>query len=502
MTDLLHVSDLSLAYGTGTPLLGGLSFELSPGESVGIAGPSGSGKSLLTMMLLGLAPPAARVVDGHAAYQLKSGLSINLLATVPGQRDDLRGTEIGLVFQEPQRALNPVLTCGVQLREAIRYLCPDEPAPGAYLLQLLRWVELAEQQDRVLRSLSSQLSGGQLQRVLIAMALVGRPRLLIADEPTTALDGITEAAIVRLLDRLRYELQMGLLFITHDRALLERATDRVVELPNQQRIVPKPRPTPTVKPLNNNISLLKIEQLSVRYTPATAMVLQSLNLVVRRGEWIAITGPSGCGKSTLASWLVGLVEGCQGTFTVADTVYEMPLSGRAVRLATGAQLIFQDVDGSFNPSMTVRQHIASVPGNAGAGVEQLLQEVGLSSDLGDRRPDQLSGGQRQRAAIARVLATHPKLIIFDEAFSGLDVDSRQVIQDLLHALTVARGIGVMMITHSLTDITAYADRVLIMDHGTVVESGTPAAVFDDPQSAIGRKLVAAALLGRNKPKRP
>ena len=504
MTDLLRVSDLSLSYGSEPSLVSGLSFELLPGESLGIAGPSGAGKTLLATSLLGLAPPTVRVRGGHAAYQLKSGLAVNVFELNHRERSALRGHEIALVFQEPQRALNPVLRCGRQLREAARMLRPDLVDVEDHLYRTLEQVELGAQPERVLRALPGELSGGQLQRLVIAMALIGQPRLLIADEPTTALDGITQAAIVKLLDRLRQELKMGLLFITHDRRLLERATDRVIQFPVRagRFITPTQGSAYSESTQRGSVEqpLLCISELAITYGAGPATV-SDLSLQLREGESVAITGPSGCGKTTLARWLVGLVEGSHGALTVADQTYHMPVAGRTVRRVTTAQLIFQDVAGSLNPRMTVRQLLRSVPGSTYERSADLLAQLGLPpQDYAHRLPDQLSGGERQRVAIARALAARPRILICDEAFSGLDVATRTAIQRKLRQLVTQQGLTLVTITHSLPDILDYADRVLVMEHGRVMESGVPAAVFGRPQASVTQQLVAAAGLGGDKPK--
>ena len=496
MTDLLRVSHLSLSYGSQPSGVSNLSFELSPGESLGIAGPSGAGKTLLATSILGLAPPTVRVRGGHAAYQLKSGLAVNVFELDRRERVALRGREIGLVFQEPQRALNPVLRCGHQLREATRVLRPDLIDVEDHLHRTLRQVELGAEPDRVLRALPGELSGGQLQRLVIAMALIGQPRLLIADEPTTALDGITQAAIVALLDRLRRELKMGLLFITHDRRLLERVTDRVIQFPERAghfSALPD-KPPNTARGQGDKVvqPVLFATGLTVTHGAEQAIV-RNLTLRLHHGESVAITGPSGCGKTTLAKWLVGLMEGSSGALTVADRTYRMPAAGRTVRQATGAQLIFQDVAGSLNPRMTVRQLLLSVPGSTGQQADELLRQLSLPPEqYADRLPDQLSGGERQRVAIARALATRPRILICDEAFSGLDAPTRAAIQLQLRQLVIAQNLTLVTITHSLPDILEYADQVLVMEQGQVVEAGEPAEVFSHPKATITRKLVIAA----------
>ncbi|MBB4077778.1 peptide/nickel transport system ATP-binding protein [Lewinella aquimaris] len=494
MTDLLNVVDLSIAFGTGErPVVEGLSFEIAPGESLGLVGASGSGKSLTAAALLGLLPAGAQVQGGHAAFMQKSGTAVNLFELSHRECIRLRGREIGLVFQETQAALNPVFRCGCQLREAVRRLQPEVSDREAFLEELLQRVELASIRTRVLRSLPSELSGGELQRILIAMALIGRPRLLIADEPTTALDSITEAEMVRLLDRLRRELNMGMLFITHDTRLLSRVTDRIM------RIGPPPPPRRTSirsAVTLTGTSLVEVSGLTVCYPETEEPAVVDCSIKIGEGEWLALIGPSGCGKTTLAHWFAGLLTGRSGTLNVGDRTLPVASPGRLVRQLTGAQIIFQDVSGSLNPEMTVGDALREVTKLWRSGdPAEYLRRVNLPPDkFLHRYPNQLSGGERQRIVIARALAAKPRMLICDEAVASLDLPLREDIQQLLSEIATRDQIGILFITHDLHQVASFADRVLVMEHGRIVEEGKPIDILKNPTTSVGKRLVAAARL--------
>ena len=498
---LLHVNELTLAFGEDVPVLTGLSFELSPGESIGLVGRSGAGKSLAAAALLGLLPAGARVVRGTARYTDKSGKTVNLLELSERSMTRLRGRELGLIFQEVQQALNPILRCGAQLRESVRSLRPEVVDVEAFVRETLERVELGGVVEQVLNGLPARLSGGQLQRVLIAMALIGRPRLLIADEPTTALDSITQAEIVYLLDRLRKELGMGILFISHDAALLQRATDRQIHIggPVQMEVLPPACEIHAAAPLPSLLKppVLEVDGLNVAYHEGVDPVVADCSFSLRRGEWVALVGPSGCGKSTLASWLVGLVPGTFRSLLIEGREVAPVRSGQAFRDAVGAQVIFQDVAGSLNPELTVGAAVREVvrlhPGEQNH--LDLLASLGLDPKVyADRYPHELSGGQQQRVGIARALAARPRILICDEAMSALDAPLRVEVQLLLENICRERGIAVLFITHDLGHVARYADEVLIMESGRIVERGAAEKIMAAPESDMGRGMVKAARL--------
>lgn len=476
-------------------------------------GLSGSGKSLTAKALLGLLPTEAKVTSGTAMYTKASGEEVDLLQLNEAAWRQLRGREISMVFQEPLTALNPVHRINRQLGEAAQYLCPElrtAAAREAHIRDWLTRVELADNQERILQSYPHQLSGGQRQRLLIAIALLGSPRLLIADEPTTALDAITENGILALLERLRADLGMTMIFITHDLDVLRRTTTRtlvlrhgklvhqgttneILALPGagltdgaEQDTSIQPQADPPPLPPT---SALVVNDLEVVYQagkswpwskPLRFAAVRELSFTVDAGEWVAIVGPSGCGKTTLARCLAGLLPAANGSFTV---------SGGSV------QLVFQDPSSSLNPQHTVKtilQEVLRLRAAARNTVDGLLSSVGLPpEEFAGRKPGQLSGGQRQRVAIARALAAEPGLLLADEAVSALDAPLRTDILDLLDELRQQYNIGLLFISHDLRLVSNRASKVLIMEDGRIVEAGETSRIFANPQAAITRKLLGS-----------
>lgn len=519
---LLEVRDLRIAFDDESPVVDGISFDLKRGESLGLVGVSGSGKSITAAALLGLLSPSARVVSGSAQYHSGDEPPVDLLRLNEQQWRDFRGQELSLIFQEPQSALNPVHRCGRQIKEAVRATNPGSKDPDNKVDRLLDLVDLGRERGRIKRAYPHELSGGQLQRIMIAIALAGSPKVLFADEPTTALDSITEAEIVRLLNQLRQELGMALVFITHDLPLLETITDEVAVIRRGNLILRGSTAELLTQPehgylkwllaggvgeepstvneagggvITDDISLplLEVENLTITYEKSSAPAVDGVSFVIYRGEWLALVGPSGCGKSSVARYLVGLVTGQSARQTVGVRV----------------QLIFQSAYASLNPKIRVGALLAEVLTFSAAGgsagkrtrreaIEQarrLLGSVGLDAEeFYDRLPDQLSGGQRQRVAIARALAADPELLICDEAVSALDAPLRREVLDLLEHISRQSGIALLFITHDLRLVADRADRVLVMAEGEIVERGSAVAVIQTPKSAMGRRLVAAARL--------
>ncbi|TXF91621.1 ABC transporter ATP-binding protein [Neolewinella aurantiaca] len=526
---MLKVSGLTISFPDQPPAVNDLSFELEAGHRLGLLGLSGSGKSLTALALLGLLPPTARIDAGEAWYQPQDGAPLDLLRLNGKEWRKLRGREISLVFQEPLTALNPVQTTGDQLLEAARYLCPELTTAAARLQHINEWlrrVELPDDQERILLSYPHQLSGGQRQRLLIALALLGAPRLLIADEPTTALDTITEAGILRLLEKLRTELGMTTIFITHDLNVMARSADDLLVMKAGQAVRQGPAEellkagenvfnseispiSPTGAPhfADNNhaddaessqetTEALSVNHLTISYpvpktypwsSPLPKSVVNDVSFSLQAGEWLAIVGPSGCGKTSIARCLSGLLPATEGS---------VELGSRG-----SIQLVFQDPFSSLNPAHTIRRAIMEVlrirlPGKKKATYEQeagrFLDQVGLPADVfAERRPQALSGGQRQRVAIARALAANPTVLIADEAVSALDVPLRKDILDLLDTLRREQGIALLFITHDLKLVADRADRVIIMEDGRIVEQGAAKAIFAAPASPMGKRLVAA-----------
>jgi ABC-type glutathione transport system ATPase component len=529
---MLKVTDLTISFpGAEAPAVNQLSFELAAGGRLGLLGLSGSGKSLTALALLGLLPTSALLESGEAWYQPADGPAVDLLQLTEKQWRTYRSKHLSLVFQEPLTALNPVHTIGAQLMEAVVRFRPDLTNSADRNTCLLNWltrVELTDDQDRMLGAYPHQLSGGQRQRLLIALALLGQPQLLIADEPTTALDTITEAGILDLLARLRAELGMATLFITHDLGVMRRSAEKVLVMaagkvirrgdtqtvlaagiklfqPDeidttavQDDIRPSETPSNHTKGSTSTDVCLTVNNLSLSYPtpkawpwsktqPVTAV--KDVSFTLGAGEWLAIVGPSGCGKSSLARCLAGLLPPAKGQF-----IY--PENGRV-------QLVFQDPFSSLNPAHSIRRSIMEVlrvamPGRKRVTYEdeagRLLQEVGLSPTVyAHRSPSALSGGQRQRVAIARALAGRPTILIADEAVSALDAPLRRDVLDLLQEICREQQIGLLFISHDLGLVAERADRVIIMDKGQIAEIGTASSIFQHPTSEMGKRLLAAAL---------
>ena len=514
MQTILSLSDLSITFPGHPPAVDQLSFQLGAGEQLGMLGLSGSGKSLTAKALLGLLPEAATVTSGTALYTRENGEVIDLFQL--GEKDwrQLRGREISLVFQEPLTALNPVHTIGRQLEEATRNLCPDLSTAADRETHVRDWlnrVELTQDQKRILNAYPHELSGGQRQRILIALALLGQPRLLIADEPTTALDTITENGILRLLDRLRKDLGMTMIFITHDLHVLRRTTTRTLVLRAGRLVhagttaeilaLPGAGLTDDASALNTGAQespdfppapqppALEVHGLHVNYRsgkrwpwskPINHAAVQNVTFKVAAGEWVAMVGPSGCGKTTIARCLAGLLPADRGAFTVR---------GGSV------QLVFQDPFSSLNPQHTVAtilHEVLRLRPDSRHSVEGLLRSVGLPpAAFSGRRPGQLSGGQRQRVAIARALAAEPGVLIADEAVSALDAPLRAEILTLLNDLRQRHNIGVLFISHDLRLVRDWASRILIIEDGEIVEAGKTTTIFANPKAGLTRKLLTS-----------
>jgi peptide/nickel transport system ATP-binding protein len=454
---LLHIDKLRVAL-DDTVLLDALSLSVAPGEIVGLVGESGSGKSLTALAIMGLLAPeitasGSILLDGR---QIVGASERDMLA--------VRGQIAGIVFQEPMTALNPVMRAGDQVAETL--LCHGIARAEAKRRaeEALDQVGLPGAYDRY----PHQLSGGQRQRVAIAIAIALRPRLLIADEPTTALDATTQAQIVVLLRKLVAETGMGLLLISHDLTLVARIANRTITLRQSET----PPAVPPRQPGKIGDVLLQGSGLVRDYRHPKLRVLDGVDIAVHEGESVAIIGESGSGKSTLLRTLLGLEAPQSGSITLA---------GRAIDRAgrKRIQAVFQDPASSFDPRWKVEKLVAEplslldTPLPAAERrrrVEEALLQVGLPADAADRFPHQFSGGQRQRIAIARALVVEPDLIVFDEATSALDPSVKTQILALLAGIAARRRIAYLFVTHDLASVKLIADRVLEMRGGKLVQA--------------------------------
>jgi peptide/nickel transport system ATP-binding protein len=521
----LDIRDLSLTIG-GKPILSDVCLDVCAGEIVGLVGESGSGKSMTALAAMQLLPPGAKTSGTiHLAGHELTGLPEDALCR-------LRGNEIGMIFQEPMTALNPLHTIGGQVAETIRV------HSGAGRSEARR--AASEMLDRVglpadrfgLDRYPHDLSGGQRQRVVIAMAIARRPQVLIADEPTTALDVTTQAQILDLLRGLVTEEKMGLLLITHDLAVVADMADRIaimkdgaivergpapdlfrqMQHPYTLRLLEASRhrpvrnrhvPSEAGKPLLEVDGLARDYALPRRHPFAARRLLRAVDDVsfsIERGENVGLVGESGCGKSTLARSILGLEMPEAGTIRFAGR----PFAGGGHQPDREArrqvQVVFQDPYGSFNPRHRVDRliaeplHLLAEPPSRSQRamlVARSLEAVGLSAEDGRKFIHEFSGGQRQRLAIARALIIEPALIVLDEAVSALDVSIRAQILDLLAGLSDRLGVSYLFISHDLSVVRAITDRVMVMKAGRIVETGETERIFTEPRHAYTKQLLAA-----------
>lgn len=548
---LLSVADLRLGFRSDQGLrqvLHGVSFEVDAGQCLSIVGESGSGKSVATMALMGLLPARNTVVEGGTAnFLTREGPSVDLFQLKAPALRALRGAQIAAVFQDPMTALNPVMTVGEQIAEAIRLHRGLQGAPA--LAESKHWlerVEIPKAQER-LRAYPHELSGGMRQRVMIAMALCCEPRLLIADEPTTALDVIVQRQVLDLMRRLQNEIGAAVIFITHDFGVVAQMADRVVvmrqgrveESGSVQQVLGQPqaaytqaliRSVPDIDrarvlppgerdngapdaPDSNADApqaqwVCELDQVSVAYRQragwlsrrANAPVVIDASLQLRKGETLALVGESGSGKSTLGRALLRLMQPVSGRVVVLGRDITSSAPRELMPLRRRMQLIFQDPYSALDPRMTIGHSLAEplaihepqLPREEVARrVACWLRRVNLPADAANRYPHEFSGGQRQRIVIARALMLEPKLVVADEAVSSLDVSLQAEILTLLLDLKRELGLSMLFITHNLGVVRHFCDRALVMQHGRIVEASTTERLFSAPEHAYTRELIAA-----------
>ncbi|EPX84927.1 ABC-type uncharacterized transport system, duplicated ATPase component [Rubellimicrobium thermophilum DSM 16684] len=523
---LLQVEDLHVRFlqdGGLVHAVRGVSFAIQPGETVALVGESGSGKSVTALSTVRLLGDNARV-EGRVLYKGRD------LAQA-SERDlmRLRGNAISFVFQEPMSSLNPLHTVEKQLREAIElHQGLRGEAVRARIVDLLERVGIRGAADR-LGAYPHQLSGGQRQRVMIAMALANNPDLLVADEPTTALDVTIQAQLLDLLADLKRDLGMAMLFITHDLGIVRRIADRVcvmqggliVEQGPAERIFSDPRhpytrtllaagqtgrpaPVPADAAAVADVQSLRvwfpIQRGLLRRTVGHVRAVNDVSLSLREGETVGVVGESGSGKTTLALALLRLIPPSSGRILFLGREIA-GLSQRALRpLRKDMQIVFQDPYGSLSPRMTAGEIIAEgltvhrLEGGEDprARVAAIMEEVGLDPSMMDRYPHEFSGGQRQRIAIARAMILRPRLVVLDEPTSALDMTVQVQIVELLRAMQARHRLAYLFISHDLNVVRAMAHRLLVMKDGDVVEEGPAEAVFANPRSDYTRTLMAAA----------
>ncbi|GAB4546419.1 MAG: dipeptide ABC transporter ATP-binding protein [Ruegeria sp.] len=526
-----------------------VSFEVHPGETVCIVGESGSGKSVSSLSLMRLVEfGGGKIAGGELLFDRRDGHKLDLAQADQDLMKQIRGNEIGMIFQEPMTALNPVFTVGRQLTEGLRIHKKMSKAQAeARALELLKQVRIPEPERR-LKQYPHELSGGMRQRVVIAMAMACEPRLLIADEPTTALDVTIQAEILALMDRLKRETGTAVMFITHDMAVVAQMADRVVVMYRGNKVeegtvteifenprhdytkallaaVPKlgemrgksaPEPMKLLGVEGQNIApipgtedvLLTVRNLTTRFpvkggllrrTISNVHAVEDVSFTLNRGQTLSLVGESGCGKSSAGRSILRLVEPLSGEVDL-DGVDIMKLDQKGLRKARlDMQMIFQDPFASLNPQMQLVDQVAEPMRNYGVAsgselqdrVAQLFDKVHLPRSFMRRYPHEMSGGQRQRIAIARALALNPKLIIADEAVSALDVSVQAQVLNLMMELQSELGLSYLFISHDMAVVERVSHHVGVMYLGRIVELGPRARVFENPQHPYTQALMKA-----------
>ncbi|AVO37234.1 ABC transporter ATP-binding protein [Pukyongiella litopenaei] len=526
-----------------------VSFEICPGETVCIVGESGSGKSVSSLSLMRLVEfGGGEIVNGRLLFDRRDGGETDLAKADQDLMRHIRGNEIGMIFQEPMTALNPVFTVGRQLTEGLRvHKGMSRRQAEDRALDLLRQVRIPEPERR-LKQYPHELSGGMRQRVVIAMAMACEPRLLIADEPTTALDVTIQAEILALMDRLKRETGTAVMFITHDMAVVAQMADRVVVMFRGNKVeegtveeifenpqhdytrsllaaVPKlgemrgkanPEPMKLMGVEGQNLQpipgtddeILKVRNLTTRFavkggffrrTVAWVHAVEDISFSLNRGQTLSLVGESGCGKSTAGRSILRLVEPMSGQIEL-DGVDVMALDNPALRKARlDMQMIFQDPFASLNPQMQLLDQVAEPMRNYGIAtgselhdrVATLFDRVHLPRSFMRRYPHEMSGGQRQRIAIARALALNPKLIIADEAVSALDVSVQAQVLNLMMELQADLQLSFLFISHDMAVVERVSHHVGVMYLGRIVELGPRSRVFENPQHPYTQALMKA-----------
>lgn len=524
---VLSVTDLSVALPKDADrefALSKVSFNVMPGEVLCLVGESGSGKSVMAFSVMGLLAKALTIQSGSIQLQGEE-----LVGTTEQRLRELRCTNMGMIFQEPMTALNPVMACGDQIDEVLLEhtdLSPNERRHR--VLDMIERVHLPDP-ERMYRSYPHQLSGGQRQRIMIAMALILEPALLIADEPTTALDVTTQAQILKLIRELQGEHQTGVLFITHDFGVVAELGDQVAVLKQGEMVeyssahnvlsnpqhpytkmliaaVPKHEPPQRTPIADDAPVVLKTSGLIKRYVSNTfsfgrreVIAASDVSIEIRKGETLGIVGESGSGKSTVARCVTRLIDVSGGRVLLSGNDIAAKRQRDLAEFRRKVQIVFQDPYRSLNPRRSVGQSIIEGPMNYGVSrteawqqARDLMELVQLDPNGLDRYPHQFSGGQRQRVCIARALAMKPELLVADEAVSALDVSVQKQVLALLEEIRDSMQLAMLFITHDLRVAAQVCDSVAVMSKGRVVEYGLAKDLFNDPQHEYTKALFAAA----------
>ena len=543
---LLQVSELSIGFlleNGLVPAIQQVSFEIERGETLAIVGESGSGKSVTSLSILGLLPSPPAVINGGEILFSEDGKHpVDLLTLNHDQLRDIRGKRIAMIFQEPMTSLNPVISCGEQVAEAImaheNISTAEAKQRAVELFHKVRLPEPLQIYDRY----PHQLSGGQKQRIMIAMAMSCSPALLICDEPTTALDVTVQKSILELINELKQEYGMGVIFISHDLGLVAEIADRIAVMykgklveqgkagviyhspqhPYTKALLacrpanhPKGSPLPVVsdflnaqtistsvihkryEPTQEDHSILCVKDLTVRYGHFTAV--DKVSFDIRKGETVGLVGESGCGKTTLGRSLLKLIEPSEGKiiFEGKDISILNPMDMRSLRKKM--QLIFQDPYSSLNPRIRIgtamdevlQVHTQFNQVQRKKKIMEMLERVGLHPDHYNRYPHEFSGGQRQRIVIARALILEPSFVICDESVSALDVSVQAQVLNLLNELKDSFEFTALFISHDLAVVKYISDRIMVMSQGKIVESGSSEQVYNHPAHPYTARLLEA-----------
>ncbi|EJL92119.1 ATPase component of various ABC-type transport systems with duplicated ATPase domain [Herbaspirillum sp. CF444] len=520
---LVEVSGLTLAIGAkGRQIVRDVSFSVSPGEFVGLVGESGSGKTQAARAIMGLTPLPLMRTAGSIVFEGED------IAHVSEARlRSLRGARIGMVFQEPMTSLNPSSSIGSQLDEGLALHRPQltKTMRRELALDMLARVGIADPKS-ALSAWPHEFSGGMRQRMMLASVMLLEPALLIADEPTTALDAVVQRDVLELMVNLTRERNTAVLLISHDLPMVARYTERVIVMKQGEVVesgnttamlaapvqdytrklleaIPRRQPARALPPAE---PVVEVRNLVVEYgghqrlfsRTASKRVLHGIDLSIQPREIVAVVGGSGSGKTTLGRTIAGLIKPTEGDILFkGHAIHRSDPGWRDYRL--NCQMVFQDPYSSLNPRMTIAQLVGEglrqIDGMSNADkrarVAKMLQEVGLDGKYGERHPHELSGGQRQRVAIARALVRHPAFVIADEPVSALDVTVRAQVLELFAELQDRHGFSCLFISHDLGVVEQVADRVLVMQSGRIIEQGSRDAVFDQPRHAYTRTLLSA-----------
>jgi peptide/nickel transport system ATP-binding protein len=538
MTKLLTVEDLSIGFGTGPDVVRGVSFAMNAGETLALVGESGSGKTLSCRAVLRILPKAAQIRSGKIVWHQQSA-DVDLVHLAEPKMRDLRGDRISMIFQEPMRALSPLHRIGDQVSEVLTlHRGMSKAEAKAQVLGKFDRVGLNDP-ERTFRAYPFELSGGMRQRAMIAMAMVAKPDLLIADEPTTALDVTTQAQVLGLIKDLQAETGMGVILVTHDLGVVANCADQVVVLRKGEvmergpadlvlgdpahaytqalfkaaPVIPEdPAPSP---PLDTSDPILQLRDVHKTYharsnewgaAPRVIKACRGINLSVARAKTLAIVGESGSGKSTCARIAIGAElpdAGGEVQFRAATDGPDLDITGLSpedrLQFQQQVQMVFQDPYSSLSPRMRVQDvlcepldiHKVGTKSDRRDKAAMLLEQVGLTSQMMKRYPHAFSGGQRQRLSIARALALDPVMLVLDEPTSALDVSVQDQILTLLEDIRDRMGLSYLFISHDLAVVSRIADDVAVMRQGIIVEQAPPCTLFQNPMHPYTKALIAA-----------